>query len=57
MYERVLEEMAKTCAAIKSSGQLFMYAEDWIYTPAVTKAVEPPPVMAHWAACAACDPL
>jgi predicted dehydrogenase len=40
MYERVLEEMAKTCAAIKSSGQLFMYAEDWIYAPAVTKTVE-----------------
>ena len=40
MYERVLEEMEKTCAAIEASGQLFMYAEDWIYTPAVTKAVE-----------------
>src|ERR1700704_855609 len=40
MYERVMEEMDKTCAAIKSSGQLFMYAEDWIYAPAVTKTVE-----------------
>src|SRR5437588_2741372 len=40
MYERVLEEMEKTCAAIESSGQLFMYAEDWIYAPAVTKVVE-----------------
>src|SRR6266481_736413 len=34
MYERVMEEMDKTCAAIKSSGRLFMYAdpvdvEDW----------------------------
>jgi predicted dehydrogenase len=40
MYERVVEEMEQTCAAIKSSGQLFMYAEDWIYAPAVTKSVE-----------------
>jgi predicted dehydrogenase len=40
MYERVIEEMDKTCAAIKASGLLFMYAEDWIYAPAVTKAVE-----------------
>ena len=40
MYERVIEEMDKTCAVIKASGQLFMYAEDWIYAPAVTKTVE-----------------
>jgi predicted dehydrogenase len=40
MYERVMEEMHKTCAVIKSSGQLFMYAEDWVYAPAVTKTVE-----------------
>src|SRR5215472_7969891 len=40
MYERVMQEMERTCAAIKSSGQLFMYAEDWIYAPAVTKSVE-----------------
>src|SRR5215471_6805581 len=40
MYERVMEEMDKICAAIKSSGRLFMYAEDWIYAPAVTKTVE-----------------
>ena len=40
MYERVMEEMDETCAAIKSSGQLFMYAEDWIYAPAVTKSGE-----------------
>jgi predicted dehydrogenase len=40
MYERVIEEMDKTCAAIKASGRLFMYAEDWIYAPAVTKTVE-----------------
>ena len=40
MYERVMEEMEKTCAAIKASGRLFMYAEDWIYAPAVAKTVE-----------------
>lgn len=40
MYERVLEEMEKTCSAVESSGRLFMYAEDWIYAPAVTKTVE-----------------
>jgi Oxidoreductase family, NAD-binding Rossmann fold len=37
MYERVMEEMDKTFSAVKSSGRLFMYAEDWIYAPAVTK--------------------
>jgi predicted dehydrogenase len=40
MYERVLEEMDKTVAAIKASGKLFMYAEDWVYAPAVTKTAE-----------------
>jgi predicted dehydrogenase len=40
MYARVLEEMETTCAAIKATGKLFMYAEDWIYAPAVTKTVE-----------------
>jgi predicted dehydrogenase len=40
MYERVLEEMEKTSAAITASGKLFMYAEDWIYAPAVTKTAE-----------------
>ena len=40
MYQRVMEEMDKTCLAIKASGKLFMYAEDWIYAPAVTKTVE-----------------
>jgi predicted dehydrogenase len=40
MYEHVLEEMDKTCAAIKASGRLFMYAEDWVYAPAVTKTAE-----------------
>jgi predicted dehydrogenase len=40
MYERVMEEMDKTCAAIKATAKLFMYAEDWIYAPAVAKMVE-----------------
>src|SRR5258707_7205440 len=40
MYERVMEEMEKTRAAIKASGRLFMYAEDWVYAPAVSKIVE-----------------
>ncbi|MGH6665355.1 MAG: Gfo/Idh/MocA family protein [Pseudolabrys sp.] len=40
MYQRVMEEMDKTSAAIKASGKLFMYAEDWIYAPAVAKTVE-----------------
>ena len=40
MYERVLTEMEKTRAAINASGKLFMYAEDWVYAPAVAKTVE-----------------
>jgi predicted dehydrogenase len=40
MYERVLQEMERTCAAVQSSGRLFMYAEDWIYAPAVAKTEE-----------------
>src|SRR5215510_12552314 len=40
MYERVLEEMEKTRSAIEKTGKLFMYAEDWIYAPAVTKTAE-----------------
>jgi predicted dehydrogenase len=40
MYERVIEEMETTRAAINRTGKLFMYAEDWIYAPAVAKTVE-----------------
>ena len=40
MYERVCEEMERTVAAIKETGKLFMYAEDWVYAPAVTKTAE-----------------
>jgi predicted dehydrogenase len=32
--------MDQTSAAMASSGRLFMYAEDWIYAPAVAKTVE-----------------
>src|SRR5260370_38424050 len=35
-----MEGMEKSCAAIKASGRLFMFAEDWVYAPAVTKTVE-----------------
>jgi len=40
MYERVMEEMEATRAAIRASGRLFMYAEDWVYAPAVAKTAE-----------------
>jgi predicted dehydrogenase len=40
MYERVLEEMDATRAAIGASGRLFMYAENWVYAPAITKTAE-----------------
>lgn len=40
MYERVLEEMEATRDAIQRTGKLFMYAEDWVYAPAVTKTAE-----------------
>src|SRR5260370_31844475 len=38
--EQVRVEMEGAAPAIKASGRLFMYAEDWIYAPAVTKTVE-----------------
>jgi predicted dehydrogenase len=40
MYERLMTEMEQTRAAIEASGKLFMYAEDWIYAPAVAKTAE-----------------
>ncbi|GAC1327623.1 MAG: Gfo/Idh/MocA family oxidoreductase [Beijerinckiaceae bacterium] len=40
MYERVMEEMVRTCQAIRASGKLFLYAEDWVYAPAVAKTAE-----------------
>jgi predicted dehydrogenase len=39
MYERLMAEMAETRAAIAKSGKLFMYAEDWVYAPAIQKTV------------------
>jgi len=40
MYQRLIEEMDETSAAINAAGRLFMYAEDWVYAPAVAKTVE-----------------
>jgi predicted dehydrogenase len=40
MYERLMAEMETARVAIKTSGKLFMYAEDWVYAPAVAKTVE-----------------
>ena len=40
MYERVMAEMATTKARMEASGQLFMYAENWVYAPAVSKSAE-----------------
>lgn len=40
MYERVLEEIEATRDAVAKSGRLFLYAEDWIYAPAVAKTAE-----------------
>src|SRR6202167_534010 len=40
MYERGMQEMDEPRDAIRASGRLFMYAEDWVYAPAVTKTAE-----------------
>lgn len=40
MYERVMDEMAATRRRIAASGRLFMYAENWVYAPAVAKTAE-----------------
>ena len=40
MFERVMEEMQATVAAVRGAGRLFMYAEDWIYAPALTKTAQ-----------------
>ncbi len=40
MYESVLENMDRTAEVIRKSGKLFMYAENWVYAPAVSKASE-----------------
>jgi predicted dehydrogenase len=40
MYEHVMAETKELRAAIENSGKLFMYAEDWVYAPALAKTVE-----------------
>ena len=35
-----MAEMATTKARMEASGQLFMYAENWVYAPAVSKSAE-----------------
>ena len=40
MYERVMAEMAATRDRMTASGRLFMYAENWVYAPAVAKSAE-----------------
>ncbi len=40
MYQRVMEEMAETKKRMAACGQLFMYAENWVYAPAVAKSAE-----------------
>jgi len=40
MYERVMIEMAETKKKMDASGQLFMYAENWVYAPAIAKTAE-----------------
>jgi predicted dehydrogenase len=40
MYESVMAEMEAIRAAASASGRLFMYAENWVYAPAVAKMAE-----------------
>jgi predicted dehydrogenase len=40
MYERVAAEIDQLSAAVRASGRLFLYAEDWVYAPAVRKTAE-----------------
>jgi predicted dehydrogenase len=40
MFERVMAEMDRIRDAIRTSGKLFLYAEDWVYAPAVAKTAE-----------------
>ena len=40
MYERVMEEMLETRRRIAASSQLFMYAENLVYAPAIAKCAE-----------------
>ncbi|KUK62223.1 MAG: Putative dehydrogenase [Synergistales bacterium 58_81] len=40
MYERLTEELGVLGEVVKTSGRLFMYAENYVYAPAVQKAAE-----------------
>jgi predicted dehydrogenase len=40
MYGSVMAEMEDIRTVAGASGRLFMYAEDWVYAPAVTKMAE-----------------
>jgi len=40
MYQRAMAEMEETCKAIRASGRLFLYAEDWVYMPGIAKTAE-----------------
>ncbi len=40
MYEHLLESMERVRNAVKKSGKKFMYAENFVYAPAVQKAAE-----------------
>lgn len=40
MYESVLKDLDELDEAIKKSGKTFMYAENFIYAPAIVKAAE-----------------
>ena len=40
MRQRVMEQMDAMCTAIRATGKLFLYAEDWVYAPAIRKTAE-----------------
>ncbi len=40
MYERLLEDLDELRGAVKASGKRFMYAENFVYAPAIIKAGE-----------------
>lgn len=40
MFLHILKELDELETAVRSSGRMFMYAENWIYAPAIIKAGE-----------------
>ncbi len=40
MYDELLVTIDRLCEAVEKSGKKFMYAENFVYAPAVTKAAE-----------------